>query len=838
MKYLSLPVDLLRFWFVDSLFFFFRTWKNLIAYLEEDLAVGLMWRLVLTPLFHDTTVVGRALSFIFRLSRILIGLFAFFLATLSIFCLLSLWLILPLGAAGVVPSPADMLAKVILLSAAGLFLIHHFSTPLKKIWQVKDGNFWLASLVKKKDLTWSKILQERQVKILLNLLQLPQESFVQFQISDAELVLKEAARLAKESNSTYIDIPHFFVATIATTPQIENFLMRLNLKMEDFVEALKFQQKKKIHWRRVWIWDEDFAIKHLKGVNRGWLGAPTPTLDEVSLDLTVLSAKEIFPPFLGREFVATQVINILSQDQNDNVILVGLAGSGKSALIESLAKRIVAGDAPPSLATKRLVVLDSTKLLSGMRTQGDLADRVKNIFDEVTFSRNVILVIEEIHNLGMGQSGEAMNLYSLMLPFIESSSFQFIATTEPENYSKIVEKNSSFARVFTKVEVPPATEAESLEILQESAIFLERHKKITVTLLAIKKAVELSSKYIHDRVLPDSALRILQEAQALSHSGVITTKEVEEVFSHRVNVPVVELDSQSSKKLLNLENEIHQHLIDQEEAVQKVADTLRRFSAGLREQARPIGSFLFVGPTGVGKTELAKTLSDVYFKTQGAFLRFDMSEYQNPESVVRLIGSSGEGGVLTEAVRGRPYALLLLDEFEKSDAKILTLFLQVLEDGRLTDGAGRTVDFTNTIIIATSNAASLTIAKGLESGKSLDELDKQVNDELLQIFKPELINRFDEVILFKTLSRDDLLKIVRLKLNTLQSQLKEKGFLVEFDEELIRQLAERGFDPVLGARPLRRLIQDTLEAKLSRLILENKLVKGQVFQAGVELLAG
>ena len=243
-----------------------------------------------------------------------------------------------------------------------------------------------------------------------------------------------------------------------------------------------------------------------------------------------------------------------------------------------------------------------------------------------------------------------------------------------------------------------------------------------------------------------------------------------------------------------------------------------------------------MGPTGVGKTELAKTLSEVFFQTAGAYIRFDMSEYQTRESVNRLIGSPEQAGLLTEAVKQRPYALLLLDEFEKADSRVLTIFLQVLEDGRLTDSGGRTVDFTNTIIIATSNAGSLTIAEGLKGGKSLEDIDREVNDELFKIFKPELINRFDEVVLFKPLSQEDLQKIVSIKLLELQKQMKEKGYLIEFSAELIGEFAKRGFDPVLGARPMRRLLQDTLEAKLSKLILQNELNKGQHFMAGAELL--
>jgi ATP-dependent Clp protease ATP-binding subunit ClpC len=295
-----------------------------------------------------------------------------------------------------------------------------------------------------------------------------------------------------------------------------------------------------------------------------------------------------------------------------------------------------------------------------------------------------------------------------------------------------------------------------------------------------------------------------------------------------VNVPVADLESASKELLLNLEDEIHKRMIDQEEAVHKVSDTLRRASAQIRDKDRPIGSFLFVGPTGVGKTELAKTLAEIYFKNRDAFVRFDMSEYQSVESINRLIGTSQNPGELTEAVKNRPYCLILLDEFEKAESKILNLFLQVLDDGRLTDASGKLTDFTNTIIIATSNAGSLIIANGLNSGKKLEDFSKDVSDELLKIFKPELINRFDEVVLFKTLSPEDLKKIVGIKLKVLQVMLKKEGYLIEFKDAVIEKLTEIGFDAMLGARPLRRVIQNTIEAKLSRMILEGNLPKGEV----------
>ncbi|MBI2039816.1 ATP-dependent Clp protease ATP-binding subunit [Candidatus Microgenomates bacterium] len=836
MKYLTLPAHLIQFWYIEASNTFIRTWKNLILFLEEDLAVGLMIKLLFVPLFHDATIVGRTLSFLFRIGRILIGLFAFALASILVFLIALYWFLLPLLA--LLDKP-HLISWILFLSGTGLFGLHISLNPHKKVWQVNKDNLWLASKVKRQDLSFKKLLTDPEVGNLLSTLELEVTNFPEWEIADLEKVGFLAFELAKKTGAQYITPRHFFVAALKQIPNIDSMLLKLDLKFSDIEEALNFLEKKREVWRKVWLWDDDFVVRHLKGVNRGWLGVPTPVLDSVGEDLTKKAAKGEFKDFtfIRSNGVVEEIVNILSQKTGKNVIVVALPGAGKSALIRHLAKQIVLGDAPSSVATKRLVLLDLTKLLSGMTTQGLLAERIKTIFEEVEFAQNVIIVIEEIHELGMGEVGKELNLYSLMQPFLESDTFQFIGTTEPENYAKVLERNGSFARIFRKIELPPATREDTLNILQIRSVAFERREKIKVSFLAIKAALELSSKIIHDRVLPDSAISVLKEAQTRPISGWVTSEVVREVVSSRTQIPLMDLGKVDKDKLLKLEERIHERMVNQEQAVKLVSDSLRRSVTGLREEARPIGSFLFVGPTGVGKTELARTLAQVYFKTSGAFLRFDMSEYQNPESVVRLIGSSGEGGQLTEAVRSRPYALLLLDEFEKADPKILTLFLQVLEDGRLTDGAGRTVDFTNTIIIATSNAASITIAKGLEARQTLEQLDKQVNDELLQIFKPELINRFDDVVLFKPLSQEDLQKIVTLKLSELQAQLKEKGYLVEFEGNLISELAKRGFDPVLGARPLRRLIQDTLEAKLSRLILENKLLKGQSFRVDISILS-
>lgn len=836
-----LPLHLILFWYPKAAVVFLRCLRNILLVLEEDLAVGLMFRLLFTPLFHDSSFVGRILSFAFRLGRVFIGIFGFLVATVFVFILSLIWFFSPFvilfSALNLIPHfPLEDYFIIINITVAilglSIFIYKEMHRNIKPVWKVNSvKDIWNTTKLTPRETTWDKLLDTFELKLFLESLELTPGNFLGQQVEINDKLVERAFELAKQSNARYLTESYFWVAMLEHIPHVDNELLKINLTIEDFREALKFMETGRSRWRKAYIWDEDFGIHHLSGTNRGWLGAPTPALDAISVDLTREAAGSGIPDFVGRQAVISEIITVLSQSRDRNVLLVGEAGAGKSALVKYLAKMILRGDAPPALATKRLVKLEAARLLSSVRTEGELAEKITSAFEEVEFIEDVIIFIDEIHELGMGDAGQSLNLYSLILPYLESDRFQFIATTEPKNYSRIIEKNSSFARIFHKIELPPATVSDTVQILSEQAIEEARFNKIRTTFISLKYLAQRCHELVHNRVLPDSALGIYEECLTEAQSNtpkIVNLNIVKNVFSKTVNVPIADMESSKKDLLLNLEDEIHKKMIDQEEAVHKVADTLRRASAQLRDSDRPIGSFLFVGPTGVGKTELAKTLAEVYFDNADAFVRFDMSEYQTVQAVDRLIGSGDNPGELTEAVKNRPYCLLLLDEFEKAEPKILNLFLQVLDDGRLTDGSGTTTSFTETIIIATSNAASLTIANGLKDGKNLEELNIQVKDELLTVFKPELINRFDAVVMFKPLSHEDLKKIVVIKLKGVQEMMKKQGYLIEFRDETIDKLAEIGFDNMLGARPLRRVIQDTLEAKLSRMILEGKLPKGEV----------
>lgn len=832
---LSLPLLFINFYLLSSIKFFYVLWKNVLSYLEEDLAVYLMLRLIFVPLFHDSSIVGRFLSFFFRLFRVLIGIFAFSAATVFILTAAFIWLLAPL----LLFTPNYfLLASSIITASLILFLYNLAAHPRKKLREISSvANLQNSSTLNLNKLTLDCLRQDLEVKFTSSILETTPALLAGGTFTICEPALSKAFELAKATNANYLTPAYLWVSCILVSNP-ENELLKLNLTPKDFLSALKFlEQRRKIQTPN-YIWSEDFLTSHLKGVNRGWLGIPTPILDSVSTDLTKVENYADLPEFIGRKEVLKEVINVLSSSTRRNALIIGPSGSGKTLLVKYLAKTIDLGNAPPSISTKRLVELDLPKLLAGTISQGDISARLDAIFQEASSSENIVLFLDEIQNIFSAQASLTYNLPSLIMPYLESNDLQFIAAVDNANFAKLIEPNPSFTRIFQFIHLPPATIEETFDFLVALSAKLSAEDIVEISIPSLSAICQLSQKYIHTTVMPDSARTLFHQAADLARSSKtqVNSSDIKELLSKQTNVPLAEVSEDAADELLNLEDTIHTRFIDQAEAVKSVVSTLQRSSVNLKDEHRPIGSFLFVGPTGVGKTELAKVLSQTYFKSKAQMFRFDMSEYQTNSSIDRLIGTLQVPGLLTEAVEHSPYCLLLFDEFEKSSTGVRNLFLQILEDGRLTDFSGKTSDFTSSIIIATSNAAAITIAQGLQSGKSLEQLKPQVQNELLQIFSPELLNRFDSVVLFKPLSETDLRKIVVHKLADLTNKLKKEGYIIEFDHSLTQALSQQGFDPVMGARPLRRLIQDSLETNLSRLILAKKIQKGTPFTATIDLL--
>ncbi|MCX7616124.1 MAG: ATP-dependent Clp protease ATP-binding subunit [Patescibacteria group bacterium] len=578
-----------------------------------------------------------------------------------------------------------------------------------------------------------------------------------------------------------------------------------------------------------------FALRKAKikshRVNRTFTSRPTPFLDNFSVDLTDLARRGDVGFLIGHQKEYERMINILSGEGRRNVLLVGEAGIGKESLVQHLAFQIINDNVPAPLFDKRLVKLSLEEIMTGAGIE-ELTLRLRKIIEEIVKAGNIILYLPDIHLLAKTSQEGAFNLSDAFLPIISSSLFPVIGATYPKEFKMYIESHSNFASQFEVIRVEEISLNEAITLLTHEALLLERKYRVSINFSAIKQAVFLASKYFKQTPLPSSAQDLLKETLSfVTQTGqrVVDSNAVISVAERKINVPLHRTRKEEAQALLNLEETIHQFLIDQEEAVKSVANALRAFRAGLSRRGGPIAAFLFVGPTGVGKTELSKILAQIHFGSEKAMLRFDMSEYQEKASLARFIGSpDGKiAGSLTEGVIQRPYCLILLDEFEKAHPDILNIFLQVFDDGRLTDSLGRVVDFQNTIIIATSNACSVFIQEQISAGKKIEEFSDELKKKLVEFFRPELLNRFSDIIVFKPLSLPDLEKIAELHLKKLSSLVsQEQGIELSFSSEAVQKIARLGYDPVFGARPLRKAIDDYVKSPLSEMILAEKVTRG------------
>ena len=573
-----------------------------------------------------------------------------------------------------------------------------------------------------------------------------------------------------------------------------------------------------------------FGLRH-RVMNRAWTARPTPTLDMFGTDFTDLARAGQAGFLIGHQNEYNRLVDILSRPNKPNVILVGEAGIGKETVISHLAYMITKDKAPEQLFDKRLVALNISSLVSGA-DQAELQRRIAKIFEEIAFAQNIILYVPEIHNLSRTSGEFYLSAANIMLPLIISNDFPTIGTTYPGEFREYIKKDSVFMEAFEFITVEELSEEEATKLLVYSSLIFEAEWRIAISFSAVKTAVYLAKKYFHSKPLPSSADDLLKEALAdAKRRGIkrLTKDEIVGIAERRTNIPIHQVGRTEASKLLNLEQVIHEDLIDQEEAVSAVSRALREYRSGLTRGGGPIAAFLFVGPTGVGKTELAKILTKTQFGSEEMMARLDMSEYQDKTSFFRLIGSPDGKvvGALTEAVLEKPYSLVLLDEFEKAHPDVLNLFLQVFDDGRLTDNLGRTVDFKNTIIIATSNAHSAFIKASLDEGKTIESISEEFKKKLVDYFKPELLNRFSDIIIFKTLSMENIKEVVKLQIKKFASKLLEdQGIDLTFDDETLLKIAELGYDPVFGARPLRKVISQEIKGPLSEKILKEEIGRG------------
>jgi ATP-dependent Clp protease ATP-binding subunit ClpC len=629
-------------------------------------------------------------------------------------------------------------------------------------------------------------------------------------------------------------------------------------------------------------------------------------LDQFGRNLTKLASEGKLDPVVGRETEVERIMQILSRRQKNNPVLIGEPGVGKTAVVEGLAQRITNADVPELLKGKQIYTLDLAALVAGSKYRGEFEERLKKVMKEITQRGDIILFIDELHNLvGAGAAEGAIDAASILKPALARGELQTIGATTLEEYRKYLERDAALERRFQQIRVDPPSTDETFQILQGLRDRYEAHHKVNITDEALTAAADLADRYISDRFLPDKAIDLIDEAAARMRIKSMTSppvyrdleeeiettrrnkeaaieaqefekaanlrdaerrltqrkreleeqweagesgerpsigeEEIADIVSMWTGIPVFKLTEAETAKLMRMEEELHKRVIGQHAAVEVISKAIRRSRAGLKDPKRPTGSFIFLGPSGVGKTELARTLAEFLFGDEDAMVRIDMSEYMEKHAVSRLVGSPpgyigyDEGGQLTEAVRRKPYSVLLLDEIEKAHPDVFNILLQILEDGRLTDAQGRTVDFRHAIVIMTSNIGASEIARNTplgfaisddETGITYDDMKTRIMGELKKVFRPEFLNRIDDVIVFHKLAKEEIKEIVDLLLLRIRASLAERELQLELTEEAKDLLVDRGWDPAMGARPLRRAIQRYIEDPLADFVLRSELIPG------------
>jgi ATP-dependent Clp protease ATP-binding subunit ClpC len=630
-------------------------------------------------------------------------------------------------------------------------------------------------------------------------------------------------------------------------------------------------------------------------------------LDQFGRNLTKLAADGKLDPVVGRETEIERIMQILSRRTKNNPVLIGEPGVGKTAVVEGLAQRITNSEVPELLKNKQIYTLDLAALVAGSKYRGEFEERLKKVMKEITQRGDIILFIDELHNLvGAGAAEGAIDAASILKPALARGELQTIGATTLDEYRKYLERDSALERRFQQIRVDEPTVEQTVEILRGLRDRYEQHHKVTITDDALAAAGELADRYISDRFLPDKAIDLIDEAASRMRIKSMTAppanreleqeiettrrekeaaieaqefenaanlrdkerklttrkreleeqweagetggerpsigeEEIADIVSMWTGIPVFKLTEAETAKLMRMEDELHKRVIGQHPAIEVISKAIRRSRAGLKDPKRPTGSFVFLGPSGVGKTELARTLAEFLFGDEDAMVRIDMSEYMEKHAVSRLVGSPpgyigyDEGGQLTEAVRRKPYCVLLLDEIEKAHSDVFNILLQILEDGRLTDSQGRTVDFRHAIVIMTSNIGAQEIARNTplgfavsddETGITYDDMKNRIMGELKKVFRPEFLNRIDDVIVFHKLQRDEIKQIVELLLLRIRHSMAERELVLDLTEEAKDLLVEKGWDPAMGARPLRRAIQRYIEDPLADFVLRSQLPAG------------
>ena len=716
-----------------------------------------------------------------------------------------------------------------------------------------------------------------------------------------EELFEEAGQIAEAVRAKHVGTEHVLLAMLFDRGTLASRILEFTgFSYEDKEQGPKISDLRKVLEQRAGWGKED--IKAIRSLNKGvmaakqtmanMMGMPASTsggLEDYTRDLTELARDGRLEPVIGRDQEISRIVQILSRKTKNNPVLVGDAGVGKTALALGLAQRVAAGQVPAELAKMRVLELDLMNVVAGTRFRGDFEERMNNIINDIEEDGHVILFIDELHTIMGSGSGidSTLDAANILKPALARGTLRTVGATTQEEYQKHIEKDAALSRRFAKVSIEEPNVADSIAILQGLRKSYEDHHKVQISDQAIETAVKYAHRYLTSKHLPDSAIDLLDEASATVQnrgtqnyeqsdltpvdqalmaadfkkvSRLLEQEQQPKLYKLKVEeddvlatlsglsgIPVQKLTQTDAKKYLNLETELHKRVIGQDEAISAISRAIRRNQSGIRSSKRPIGSFMFLGPTGVGKTELAKALAESLFDDESALIRFDMSEYMEKFAASRLNGAPPgyvgyeEGGELTEKVRNRPYSVLLFDEVEKAHPDIFNVLLQVLDDGQLTDSKGRKVDFSNTIIIMTSNLGATSLRDDKTVGFvardiRLDHanMEKRMLEELKKAYRPEFINRIDEKVVFHSLSAEDMQEVVKVMVKPLIVSLADKGIELKFQASALKLLAQEGYDVEMGARPLRRTLQTQVEDMLSELLLTGDLTTGQTLKVGVK----
>jgi len=647
-----------------------------------------------------------------------------------------------------------------------------------------------------------------------------------------QAAILDSLKIAQKKGHLRVEVGDMITALAKHDLIFKKILIDSKLKVEDIENLtwwLEDLEEKIEERKKFWQWKN--LIK--KGtLAKEWTAGYTITLDRFSIDLSEIVKKRGFPEIIGHQKEIQAMERILSRREINNVLIVGEPGSGRKSMVEAIAIKSVLGESLPEVNYKRVLQLDLPYLLAQTETIDQAESILDTIFREAISAGNIILVIDEFHNYigGIMRPG-VIDISGVISSYLALPQFQIVAITTFEGLHKNLEQNPSILSLFEKVEVSEISERETLMLLENLALILEYKYKRFVSYPALRDVLNYCSKYLPAKPFPEKAMDLLDEVMvhlAQTKDKILLPKHVAKIVAEKTKIPVGEIEIREREILLNLEDLIHQRIINQEEAVKEVSAALRRARAEVTIRKGPMGCFLFLGPTGVGKTETSKALTEIYFGSEERMIRLDMSEFQAITDIPRLIGAPGEEGLLTTEVRKRPFSSILLDEIEKAHPNILNLFLQVLDEGYLTDGLGRKIDFKNSIIIATSNAGYQVILAALKEKAEWSGVKEKLLDFLFEkgIFRPEFINRFDAVIVFKPLSKENLLDIAELMLQKIKKNLAEKDIEFIITQPLKEKITELGYSPIFGAREMRRVIQDKVENVLASALLSGELKRG------------